>query len=115
MTVNQRIRVLRKEKNMTVSELAEKVGIFQSVLTRYETGVIKYVPVDLISKLADALECKSEDLTDGDDRYSQKKRKSKSLTLSSSETQLIINYRKLPSKVQSLISDLCISYIDHSN
>lgn len=60
MTVNQKIRILRKEKNMTVSQLAEMVGIYQSVLTRYETGVIQYVPVELISKLAVALECKPD-------------------------------------------------------
>ena len=112
MTVNQRIRILRKEKNITVSELAEKVGIFQSVLTRYETGVIKYVPMDIILKLAGALNCRPEDLTDGDNRYSQSKKKSNSLALSSAETQLIINFRKLPPNVQSLISELCVSYIN---
>ena len=114
MTVNQKIRVLRKEKNMTVSQLAEMVGIYQSVLTRYETGVIQYVPTELITKLAMALECKPEDLTEGDDRYAQKKKK-RALSLSSSETQLINNYRKLPPKVQSLINDLCLLYIENSN
>ena len=112
MTVNQKIRILRKEKNMTVSQLAEMVGIYQSVLTRYETGVIQYVPVELISKLAVALECKPEDLTDGDERYSQKKKK-RALTLSSAETQLINNYRKLPPKVQALVSDLCLLYLEN--
>lgn len=77
MTVNQRIRVLRKEKNMTISSLAEKAGIYQSMLTRYETGVISYVPVDLINKIADVLGCKATDLVEGDERYTQKRKRSR--------------------------------------
>ena len=112
MTVNQKIRVLRKEKNMTVTELAGKVGIFQSVLTRYEKGTIQYVPVDLIQKLAEALGCKPEDLTEGDERYTQKKKKHlETKQLTSDESELISNYKKLPAEVKSLIKEMCALHI----
>ncbi len=112
MTVNQRIRVLRKEKNMTISTLAEKVGIYQSLLTRYETGAISYVPVELINKLADALGCKASDLVEGDERYSQKKRKHPvNQQITSEELELLSNYRKLPSEMKSLIKEMCALHI----
>ena len=107
MTVNQKIRVLRKEKGMTVTELAEKVGIFQSVLTRYEKGTIQYVPVNLIQKLADALGCKPNDLTEGDERYSQNKKKHVSRDISSDEYEMILNFRKLPKPAQQVIKEIC--------
>ena len=112
MTVNQKIRIMRKEKNMTLTVLAEKVGIYQSLLTRYETGTISYVPVELINKLADALGCKASDLIDGDDRYTQKKKKRLSSNpITSDEYELISNYRKLPVEVQSLIKEMCALHI----
>ena len=112
MTVNQKIRILRKEKNMTISSLAEKVGIYQSLLTRYETGVIPYVPVELIDKLAGVLGCKVSDLIEDDDRYTQKKKKRTSgQSITSDEYELISNYRKLPSEVQSLVKEMCALHI----
>ena len=112
MTVNQKIRILRKEKNMTISSLAEKVGTYQSLLTRYETGVISYVPVDLINKIADVLGCKASDLVEGDERYTQKKKKQPvSQQITVDEYELISNYRQLPVEMKSLIKEMCSLHI----
>ena len=112
MTVNQKIRILRKEKNMTISTLAEKVGIYQSLLTRYETGVISYVPVELINKIAEVLGCKPSDLVEGDDRYTQKKKKQTSVpSITAEEYELISNFRNLPMELQSLIKEMCALHI----
>ena len=112
MTVNQKIRILRKEKNMTISNLAEKVGIYQSLLTRYETGVISYVPIELINKLADALGCKASDLVEGDERYTQKKKRHPvNQQITSDEFELISNYRKLPNEMKSIVTEMCALHI----
>ena len=103
---------MRKEKNMTISSLAEKIGIYQSLLTRYETGVISYVPVELINKIADVLGCKPSDLVEGDVRYIQKKKKyTTAPSITSEEYELISNYRNLPFEVQSLIKEMCALHI----
>ena len=115
MTVNQKIRILRKERNMTIASLAAQIGIYQSLLTRYETGVIQYVPMDLIHKIADVFSCSVSDLIDGDERYSQKKKRRSSQTISSEEYELIKNYRNLPSEIQSLIKDMCSLHISIDN
>ena len=107
MTVNQRIRVLRKEKNMTVSALAAKVGVYQSVLTRYEKGTIQYIPLDLIGKLAEALDCTVDDLIEDDNRYTQKKIRRKTNQLSEDEQDLIFKYRELSIKEKNAVKGLC--------
>ena len=107
MTVNQKIRILRKEKGITVTQLAEKIGIFQSVLTRYEKGTIQYVPVEVIKKLADALECKPDDVTEDDERYNQKKKKRSSRDISSEEYAMILSYRQLPNSAKQVVKEIC--------
>ncbi len=73
MTVNQKIRIMRKERNITTTVLSEKIGISQSSVVRYENGSVKYVPLDLLDKMAEVFGCSVDDLIEGDSRYTQKK------------------------------------------
>ena len=41
MTVNQKIHIVRKEKKITAAVPAEKLGISQSTVVRYENGSVK--------------------------------------------------------------------------
>ena len=49
------IRELRKEKGMTLEELAEKVGTSRQTIHRYENGMISNIPSEKIVLLASAL------------------------------------------------------------
>ena len=115
MTVNQNIKIKRREKNLTITYVADQIGISQSILSRYESGIIQFVPLTVIEKIAAVLECKPSDLTEGDQRYSQvQKKRVSSKNLSPEEYEMIINYRKLPENVQSLIKEVCFSHISIS-
>ena len=107
MTVNQKIRILRKEKNITTTVLAEKIGVSQSSVVRYENGSVKYVPLELLSKIAAVFECSVNDLTDGDSRYTQKKIRRKTNQLSEDEQDLIFKYRELSIKEKNAVKGLC--------
>ena len=50
---------LRKQKKMTSTELAEKVGIAKSAMSRYENRTRQF-PVNKISDFANALETSPE-------------------------------------------------------
>ena len=50
----QRIRELRAEREVTQEELAERVGIFRTYMSRIETGVANPT-LTLVQALADAL------------------------------------------------------------
>ncbi|MCR4989759.1 MAG: helix-turn-helix domain-containing protein [Lachnospiraceae bacterium] len=54
MTIGENIRRIRKEKGMTVKELAERVGISDTYMRFYENGQ-RSPKKDAIKKIADAL------------------------------------------------------------
>lgn len=61
MTVGQRIRKLRKEKDWTQRELGKLTGIDHRNLTRYETGAVK-PSIKVLERLANALEISVDEL-----------------------------------------------------
>lgn len=49
------LRETRKDKKLTLSEVAEKVGVSKSTIARWETGEVLSIPHIYLQKLADAL------------------------------------------------------------
>ena len=113
MTVNQKIRIMRKERNITTTVLSEKIGISQSSAVRYENGSVKYVPLDLLDKMAEVFGCSVDDLIEGDSRYTQKKNRAKSKQLSEDEQNLLVKYRELSAKEKNAVIGLCDLLINH--
>lgn len=63
MNFGERLRELRKEKGLTLRELAEKAGIDFTYLSKIENGRIPYTPAaDTIRQLADVLKVDSIEL-----------------------------------------------------
>lgn len=56
MQVGERIRWLRKQRNITIGSLANKVGVTRQTISRYETGAIEDIPSSKLESLAAALE-----------------------------------------------------------
>ena len=56
MVLSKRIKELRLEKGLTQTQLAEKAGINQSMIARWERGEREPF-ASAVLKLADALEC----------------------------------------------------------
>jgi len=113
MTVNQKIRIMRKERNITTTVLSEKIGISQSSVVRYENGSVKYVPLDLLDKMAEVFGCSVDDLIEGDSRYTQKKNRAKSKQLSEDEQNLLVKFRELSAKEKNAVIGLCDLLINH--
>lgn len=55
MPIKDNIKRYRKLSNMTLEELATKVGVSRQTIQRYESGVISNIPSDKIEKMAMAL------------------------------------------------------------
>ena len=49
------LKALRKERRLTLEELAKRLGTSKQTIQRYENGVIANVPPEKIEKLAEAL------------------------------------------------------------
>lgn len=61
MTISERIRLTRQQKNMSQKALAEVAGVNLKSLSRYELGT-SIPPADVIKKLADALKVSTDTL-----------------------------------------------------
>lgn len=55
MTIGERIRLLRKQADMTIDALAKKVGVTRQTISRYETGAIRDIPRSRLDMIATEL------------------------------------------------------------
>lgn len=55
--VSDRIRRMRKQKNMTLAEVARHLGVQEATVQRYESGEIKTIKPETLYKLAQLLQC----------------------------------------------------------
>lgn len=62
MSIGKQIRKRRIELNMSVEELAAKLGKDRSTIYRYENGHIESLPLVLLFPLADALQTTPQEL-----------------------------------------------------
>ena len=53
--LSNKLKELRREKNLTLEELAERVGTSRQTIHRYETGKISNIPPEKVEALAMAL------------------------------------------------------------
>lgn len=58
--LNNRLRELRLERQMTMKEVGEKVGRSVSSISRLENNLVKKLDIDLIERLADVLNTSPE-------------------------------------------------------
>lgn len=65
--MTQRIKELRLKNNMTLLELANKLGVSEGTVQRYETGNIKNLKYDTIVNLANIFRCTPSYLMGWDD------------------------------------------------
>ncbi len=67
MTTGERIKLLRKEHNLTQEELGAKIGVQKAAIQKYEKGTVKNIKRDSLIKLAKYLDTTPEYLLGWDD------------------------------------------------
>lgn len=105
--IGNNIKKYRKEKNLTLKELAEKVELTEATVQKYEAGNIKKIDIEMLKKLSDALGVLPEHLTEWDKEEYQKYRETKQ---GSQEAKIIKMYSQLTfghkKAVRSLMENL---------
>lgn len=56
MTIGKRIKFLRTQRNMSIDELASRLGKNRTTVYRYENGDIENLPLDILNPLSEALD-----------------------------------------------------------
>lgn len=60
MKVNEIIKKRRKELGLTLKQVAEQLGVSESLISRYESNDVKNMGIDKIKPLAKILKCEPE-------------------------------------------------------
>ena len=90
--VSRNIKKYRKEKGITLKELAELVGLTEATIQKYEAGNIKSIDIDMLHKLAKALDVSPENLTEWQAGEYEEYRKQRQ---NDEESRLLNKYSKL--------------------
>lgn len=94
-SIGKRILDLRKQLNLSQKELAERTGITEATLSRYENN-LREPKAEIITKISDVLECSTDYLlgrTDNKKDYTK---------CNNSKT---IVYKKMEEKIMERLSD----------
>lgn len=84
------VKKRREQLNLTMEELGNKVGVSKATVQRWESGEIKNVRRDKITKLADALETSPAYLMGWDDEHDDSKQVSNMIFSDPQEAMLFI-------------------------
>lgn len=57
MNVGERLKMLRELRQMTLDDVAKRIGITESTAQRYESGAVKTIPYERIGALANVFGC----------------------------------------------------------
>ena len=100
MTIGEKIKKARTDAKMTQKELAEKCGMADSAIRKYESG--KVTPkLDTIAKIARAMGLYAGDLVDAG-QWGQVQPGEDSETASAAESQLLSHFRTLNDNGQTV-------------
>ena len=99
----QRIKELRKEKNLTLEQVANIVGVGKSTVRKWETGMIANMKRDKISALAIALGTTPAYLMGWDD---EEKNSPEELQLTEGEKTILELFRLVPEDKQQMVLDM---------
>lgn len=93
------MRERRKELGLTMKEIADKIGVQEATYQRYESGVVKNIPYDKITAIADILNCRPQDLlNNGKDEDN--------IILTDIEKKLIDDFRSLNEEGQEVVLNM---------
>ena len=95
----QRIKELRKEKGLTLEQVADIVGVGKSTVRKWETGMIANMKRDKIASLAKALGTTPEYLMG----WEEKKSSPSEPQLTEGEKMLLDLFNRVPKDQQQLV------------
>lgn len=109
MLVKEKIASLRRMLGLSSAELAEKIGVTQSTISRYEKGYVRIIPHDKLVALSVVFHCTLEELLGNDPLYSMNDTdECKELLITNAEEIKLINwFRRLSSDEQAFLSEVC--------
>lgn len=98
MSIGQRIRDAREQKNMTLDDVAKHCGTTRQTIYKYENGIVTNIPYDRIESLASALGVSPSYLFGWEEKKSPDE-----LQLTEGEKMLLEMFNRVPEEQQQLV------------
>lgn len=106
MEIKDIIKNRRLELNMTMKETADKIGVSEGTISRWESGEIENMRRDKILSLAKALDISPALIMGWEPSATLSTADAKKLHLSPVEKQLITSYRRASPAIQQAVLKL---------
>lgn len=103
------IKKYREEKQWTLKQLAEKVGITEGTMQKYEAGNIKRIDIFMLKKISDALSVFPENITEWGKEQDENHN---GISPGTQEAILIKKYNQLTLGHKKVVLDLIESLIE---
>lgn len=100
--IHERIKQIRKSKNITLLEMAEYLGVSEGTAQRYECGGIKNIKHETICKLADLFGCDPMYLMG----WTENNTGTNNSTITDDEKMLLELFRRVPEERQQMVLDM---------
>lgn len=109
--MHDRIKELRSQKGMTLSQIADALGTTEATAQRYESGKgIKSIPYDVIEKYANIFGCKPQFIMGWSDAIEHDPvgmaEKHVEMILDEDIVEIFDDFKKLDQKKRKIVKDL---------
>ena len=102
-----RLRATREERNVSVTELAEHLGVNKTTIYRYETGAFNAIKDDSLIDIAEYLNVNPDYLTGAsDNKHTIKEADGLHDDITDAEKMLLELFRKVPIDEQTMALDV---------
>lgn len=112
MSLSSTLKKRRKELNLTLLQIAEKVGVSEATVQRWESGNIKNLRYNRISRLAEVLDISPAELM-GWDKENPTTKTGDGISLAGQEMLSILN--NLDEDTQNKLLELARLYLNDLN
>lgn len=104
-----RIRIIRKQKHLSMRQLGEMVGVTEGAISHYETGR-RTPPIDVLRRIADALGVTVDDLLG---THSEPVPANEAPALASALLELLRPYPDVLAKFAELLPRMTVEDLQH--
>lgn len=99
MEIYERIKVRRKELDLSADDVAHALGVSRATIYRYESADIEKLPITILEPLSKVLRCSPGYLMGWENNVDS----STSLSLNNTERLIILEYRKADEITQAMV------------
>ena len=106
MSIGDKIKFLRERKELTLEDVAKRIGVATQTVHKYERGIVTNVPISKLTKLCNVLECDLSYLLDTESNTEEPQ------PITKSEAELLEVLRRVPEDKRELVKQMALAFAE---